>query len=99
MTKANKLHLLEFQTNNPKLFQCLLFVKKFVAINSTITDSYVLNGNYFVHYKDAHPYFEGLVKPTISSMFYCEDYMHLQKVEITKEYIKVALKKSKNTII
>ena len=67
MKKAEKLHLSEFETNNPNLFECLLFVKKFVDNNSTVTDAYVENGNYVVHFKDAHPYLDGLVKPNTFS--------------------------------
>ena len=96
MKKAEKLHLSEFETNNPNLFECLLFVKKFVDNNSTVTDAYVENGNYVVHFKDAHPYLDGLVKPTLLAMTYCGAYMHLEQVEVAKNHIKVPLKNFKN---
>jgi len=91
---GGRIDLSELETDNPKLFQCLLLVRVFVANNSTVTDAYVdrNNGNYEVHFKDAHPYFEGLVKPTLLSMTYCEPYIHLEKVEVAKNHIKVPLK-------
>ena len=96
MKKAKKLHFSEFETNNLNLFECLLFVKNFADNNSTVTDAYVEKGNYIVHFKDAHPYFDGLVKPTLTSMTYCEPYMHLEQVEVAKNHIKVPLKNFKN---
>ena len=86
----------EWETKEPELFKCLLTIRALVEANAVVKDSFIDTHNniYVIKYEDSNPYFDSIITETCKTLTDCEDYLEVDKVEVTDKFVLVPLVKN-----